>query len=137
MFQELFLNKIIMNKIVKIIISSFAVIITSYILKAGIHVPDYFTAIIIAIVLSLLNTYLKPLLIMLTIPATFFSLGLFLLVLNALIIIIASAIIPEFKVDSFWWALAFSIILSVVTYLLELPDKIKSGKIIVKKIKHE
>lgn len=126
-----------MKFLFKIIVTSFAVIITSYLLSGGIHVNDYFTAIIIAIVLSLLNTFLKPLLVLLTIPATIFSFGLFLLVLNAIIILIAASLVTGFRVDSFWWALAFSIILSIVTFLLELPDKIKSKKIIIKKTKHE
>jgi putative membrane protein len=126
-----------MKFFLKILITSFAVVITAYLLS-GIHIPNFTTAIVIAIVLTLLNIFIKPLLILLTIPATIFSFGLFLLVVNAFIILLASSIVPEFKVDSFWWALAFSIILSLVSYLLELPDKIKSGKIvIIKKSKNE
>ena len=77
-----------MKFLLKILVTSLAVIITAYLLKAGIHVPDYTTAIVIAIVLTLLNIFLKPILILLTIPATIFSLGLFLLVVNAFIIFI-------------------------------------------------
>ena len=126
-----------MKFLFKIIITSFAVVITSYLLL-GIHVPNFTTAIVIAIVLTLLNIFLKPILILLTIPATVFSFGLFLLVINAFIIMLASSLVPKFEVDSFWWALAFSIILSIVSFLLELPDKIKEGKIvIIKKSDHE
>jgi putative membrane protein len=126
-----------MKYLLKILVTSFAVVITAYLLK-GIHVPDFTTAIVIAIVITLLNIFLKPILVLLTIPATIFSFGLFLLVVNAFIILLASSLVPEFKVDSFWWALAFSIILSIVSYLLELPDKIKSGNIIIiKKTKDE
>jgi putative membrane protein len=120
----------------KIIVTSFAVVITSYLLR-GIHVPNFTTAIVIAIVLTILNIFLRPLLIMLTIPATIFSFGFFLLVINALIILIASYLVPEFIVDSFWWAFAFSIILSVISFILELPEKIKSGNIVIKKIDNE
>jgi putative membrane protein len=120
----------------KIIVTSLAVVITSYLLK-GIHVPNFTTAIVIAIVLTFLNIFLRPVLIMLTIPATIFSLGLFLLVINALIILIASYLVPEFVVDSFWWALAFSVILSIVSFILELPEKIKSGNIVIKKTNDE
>jgi len=125
-----------MKYIFKIIVTSFAVVITAYLLK-GIHVPNFTTAIVIAFVLTLLNIFLRPLLIILTIPATIFSLGLFLLVINAFIILLASSLVPEFKVDSFWWALAFSIILSVVSYILEIPEKIKSGNIVIKKLDDE
>ncbi|MFZ4413108.1 MAG: phage holin family protein [Bacteroidales bacterium] len=119
-----------MKFFLKIIVTSLAVVITAYLLK-GIHVPDFTTAVVIAIVITLLNIFLKPILILLTIPATIFSFGLFLLAINAFIILLASSLVPEFRVDSFWWAVAFSIILSIVSYLLELPDKIKEGKIVI------
>jgi putative membrane protein len=126
-----------MKYVFKIIITSFAVVITSYLLSDGIHVTNYFTAIIVAIVLSFLNIFLKPILILLTIPATIFSLGFFLLILNAFMIIITASLVDGFRVDSFWWAFAFSIILSVVTFLLEIPDRIKTKKIVIKKIDYE
>ena len=110
-----------MNTLVKIIITAFAVIITSYILP-GVKIDGFLTALIVAAVLSLLNAFVKPFLILLTIPITFFSFGLFLLVINAIIILLTSRLVPEFKVDGFWWALAFSIILSVVRALLESID---------------
>ena len=106
-----------MKLIFQIIISAFAVIITSYLLP-GIHVSDFITACLVAIVLAVLNNLLKPLLIILTIPITFFTFGLFLLVINAFIIILAGNIVPGFNVDGFWWALAFSIILSIVSSVL-------------------
>ncbi|HNW96849.1 MAG TPA: phage holin family protein [Bacteroidales bacterium] len=110
-----------MNTLVKIIITAFAVIITSYILP-GVKIDGFLTALIVAAVLSLLNIFIKPLLILLTIPITFYTFGLFLLVINAVIIIMTSSLVPGFKVDGFWWALAFSIILSVVRSLLESID---------------
>jgi len=106
-----------MKLIIQIIISAFAVIITSYLLP-GIHVSGFITACLVAIVLAVLNNLLKPLLIILTIPITFFTFGLFLLVINAFIIILAGNIVPGFNVDGFWWALAFSIILSIVSSVL-------------------
>lgn len=107
-----------MNFIVRIIVSTLAVIITSYLLK-GVHVDGALTALILAVVLALLNTFLKPLIILLTIPFTFLTLGLFLLVINVFIIYLATKLVPGFSVDGFWWALGFSIILSFVTSLLE------------------
>lgn len=111
-----------MRTLIKIIISAFAVIISSYLLR-GIHVKDFITALIVAAVLSVLNSILKPILVILTIPITFFTFGLFLLVINAAIIMLTSHIVPGFKVDGFWWAFGFSIILSIVTGILESFNK--------------
>lgn len=103
--------------ILQIIISGLAVIVAAYILP-GIAVADFFTGIVIAALLALLNMTVKPILIFLTIPITLVTLGLFLLVINAFIVIIAAQIIPGFVVDGFWWALLFSIILSLINSLL-------------------
>lgn len=110
----------------KIIVTSFAVVISSYLLSGGIHVNNYITAILVALVLSILNIFLKPILVLLTIPATIFSFGLFLLVINAIMIIITASLVDGFRVDSFGWAFVFSIILSLVTFILELPERFKS-----------
>ena len=105
--------------ILKLILNALAVIITAYLLP-GVHLTDFWYAVILAAFLALLNVSVKPVLIFLTIPATIISLGLFLLVINAFIIIIASWILePNFKVDGFWWALLFSILLSVIGSLFE------------------
>jgi len=106
-----------MNVLVKILLSSIAVIIASYLLP-GVYVDDFITAVIIAVLLSLLNVTVKPLLVILTIPITVFTLGLFLLAINAVIILIASSIVPGFVVDNFWWALIFSLLLSLINALL-------------------
>ncbi|WP_370086112.1 phage holin family protein [Ekhidna sp.] len=106
-----------MNILVKILLSSIAVIIASYLLP-GVAVDGFITAVIVAVLLALLNSSVKPLLILLTIPLTIFTLGLFLLVINALIILMADAIVPGFEVHSFWWALIFSLVLSVINALL-------------------
>lgn len=106
-----------MNILVKILLSSIGVVIASYLLP-GVVVDEFITAIIIAVLLSLLNVTVKPLLIILTIPLTVFTLGLFLLVINAIIILIASAVVPGFVVDNFWWALLFSLVLSLINALL-------------------
>jgi putative membrane protein len=76
------------------------------------------TAIIVAIVLGLLNLTIKPLLILLTIPATVVTFGLFLFVINALVIMAADSLVGGFAVQSFWWALLFSLLLSFINSLL-------------------
>lgn len=106
-----------MNFLGKILLSSIAVIIASYLIP-GIYVDNFFAAVIIAVILSLLNVTIKPLLIVLTIPLTILSLGLFLLAINAVIVLIAGAIVPGFEVDGFWWALVFSLVLSITNSLL-------------------
>lgn len=110
--------------IVKIIISAFAVMISAWLLP-GVEVlnDNFLSAIVIAAVLALLNAVLKPLLVIFTIPITIFSLGLFLLVINAVIILIADRLVGDFVVHGFWWALLFSIILSVITAIFEGINK--------------
>jgi putative membrane protein len=107
-----------MNFLINIFIVTIAVLISSYLLP-GVTVKNFLSALLVAFVLALLNTFLKPLMVILTIPFTIVTFGLFLLVINALIIMLVSAIIPSFKVDGFWWAMLFSIILSIVTWLLD------------------
>ena len=107
-----------MNFIIKLLLTAVAVVISAYLLP-GVHVDDFLTAIIIGAVLAVLNVTVKPLLIIFTIPATLFSLGLFLLVINAVIILIADWVVPGFEVDGFWWALAFSLILWLVNTVMQ------------------
>lgn len=107
-----------MNFLINIFIVTIAVLISSYLLP-GVTVKNFLSALLVAFVLALLNTFLKPLMVILTIPFTIVTFGLFLLVINALIIMLVSTIIPSFKVDGFWWAMLFSIILSIVTWLLD------------------
>ncbi len=111
-----------MNVLVKLLVTTLAVIITSYLLP-GVAVAGFIDALVVAFVLGLLNVLLKPVLVILTIPVTIMTLGLFLLVINAFIIQLAAYFVSGFNVANFWWALLFSIILSVVSWLLELPAK--------------
>jgi putative membrane protein len=106
-----------MNFLIRLIITSLGAVFTAYLLP-GVEIKDFFTAIILALVLALLNLLVKPILIILTLPATIFTLGLFLLVINAIIILLASSIVPGFKVDGFWWALLFSIVLTIITGIM-------------------
>lgn len=104
--------------ITKAILTSVAVLLASYLLK-GVSVDSTITAMIVAVVLGLLNTFIKPILIVLTIPFTVVTLGLFLLVINILIVYWASDLVPGFKVDNWFSALLFSIIVSFTSSLLE------------------
>ena len=115
----LYLPKIIpMKFIAQLIVSALAVIVTSMILP-GVHVDNAITAIIVAAVLALLNAVIRPVLVILTIPITVFTLGFFLLVINAFIILLASKIVDGFHVNGFWIALLFGLLLTLVTALFE------------------
>lgn len=111
-----------MNFFLKVLVTSLAVVVATYVLP-GVDLQNFLSALLVALVLGLLNMLLKPLLVLLTIPVTIFTFGLFLLVINAFIVQIADFLIRGFEVQNFWWALLFSILLSLVTYLLELPVK--------------
>lgn len=111
-----------MQFIIKIILSSFSVMVASWLLQ-GVVIRDYLSAILVAFVLALLNMVLKPLLVILTIPVTIFTFGLFLLVINAVIALIAGHLVEGFYIAGFWWAMGFSIIVSVLNYLINLNDR--------------
>ena len=106
-----------MNLILRILLSAIAVVILAKILP-GVGVDSYTTAIIVAIVLSLLNFIVKPILVILTLPVTILTLGLFLLIINAIIILLADYFIDGFQVNNIWWALLFSLLLSFLQSIL-------------------
>jgi len=105
-----------MSGIIRFLLSGVAVLLTAYLLP-GVHVDHYGYALLVAAVLAIVNFIIKPILIVLTIPITVITLGLFLLVINALMILLVDSLIDGFRVDGFWWALAFSLILSVFNSL--------------------
>jgi putative membrane protein len=106
-----------MKLIIRILITSALVLLIANFMT-GVHVDGFSRALIVAVVLGLLNIFIKPILVILTLPITFITLGLFLLVINALIIILCDNIVGGFSVDSFFTALLFSIILSVSQSLM-------------------
>lgn len=101
----------------KVLVCSVNVFILAYILP-GISIVDFFTAVLVAIVLSALDAIVKPLLILLTLPATILTLGLFLFVINACIILLDDYFVHGFMVDSFWYALLLSALLSFFNSLV-------------------
>jgi putative membrane protein len=114
-----------MNFLAQLVVSALAVIVTSFILP-GVEMVSALTGILVAAVLAVLNTVLKPLLIVLTIPITILTFGLFLLVINAGMILLASKLVPGFHVDGFLTALFFSIILSLVTSIFNSLNRQKN-----------
>lgn len=114
-----------MNFLIKVLITAVNAFALAWFLP-GIDIKDFFTAIIVAFVLALLDAVVKPILIIFTLPATIFTLGLFLFVINAIIILIDDHFVGGFRVDGFWYALLFSICLSLINsviYKMVLKDK--------------
>lgn len=107
----------------QLIVMTLATILAAYLLP-GVHIGSVGAAIITAIVIALLNNFIRPILIVLTLPFTVVTMGLFLLVINAIIIMLASGLVGKFEVDGFWSALLFSLLLTVFDYLLELPNRL-------------
>lgn len=99
--------------ILRFLLSGLAVLLAGYLLP-GVSVEHFGYALLVAVVLSIVNVLVKPVLVILTIPITVLTLGLFLLVINALMILLVDYLTPGFDVDGFWWALAFSLILSLI-----------------------
>jgi putative membrane protein len=120
-----------MNFLAKLFISTFAVLITAFFLDGvtisqnqflsfdSAEINKFLTAFLVAVVLAFLNTIVKPILTILSLPITFFTLGLFLLIINAVIILFTDKLVDGFKVDGFWTALWFSLVLSIVSAILE------------------
>lgn len=107
-----------MNIIINAIILILSVLGASYVLP-GVKVASLGTIIIISFVIGLLNIFVKPIFIILTLPINILTFGLFTFVINAAIIMIAAFLTEGFSVDNFWWAFLFSIIISIIAYILE------------------
>lgn len=86
----------------------------------GVTITSYWSAILLAIVLGLLDVFVKPLLEFISIPVTVLTLGLFMLVINAVIILLASWLLSSFQVSGFWTAMLYSVIFSVVSWIIGL-----------------
>ena len=112
-----------MRWIINLLITAVVVYALSILLKPHVAIDSFSTAIIFALVLAVLNAIVKPLLILLTLPLTIITLGLFLLVINVLIIILADKFVSGIKIDSFWWAFIFGLLLSVVSTILQKLEK--------------
>ena len=111
--------------IVRLIVAALAVLISSFTLD-GVNVDPWWWAVIIAIVLGFVNSCIRPLVKLLALPINIVTLGLFTFVINALMVLLCSWLVgPHFEVQGFWWALAFSIVMTIVAWLLHLfvPSK--------------
>ncbi|HEX9980014.1 MAG TPA: phage holin family protein [Flavobacterium sp.] len=114
-----------MKLLFRILVTSALVLLLSYFMR-GVVVDSFLTSIIVAVVLGLLNIFIKPVIVLFTLPVTIVTFGVFLLVINALMILLCTEIVGGFSVDSFWTALLFSLLLSLsqsLVYGLMREDK--------------
>lgn len=102
--------------LVKILLGGISVLIAEFFLS-GVHIDTALTGFILAAVIILINMTIRPILVILTLPLTLITLGLFLLVINALMFMLAEKLIPGFHLDGFWWAVIFAIIVSIINSL--------------------
>jgi len=118
------------NYIIRLLLDAVAILAAAYLLP-GVEIEGYWAAILVAFSLSILNSIAKPLMVIVTIPVTVFSLGLFLFVINAFMILLADWVVDEFMVDGFWYALLFSLVLTLFKSLLNglFKDSSKSAKV--------
>ena len=111
-----------MNIFLQWVVTAVAIIVTAYLLP-GVQVTGVFAALVAALVLGLVNVFIRPVLILLTLPINILTLGLFILVINALLIMLCASIVPGFAVQGFWWALIFGVVLAVVGCILGVVTK--------------
>jgi len=104
--------------IVRLIINMVAILIISYLFPRMIRVDGFLAALVAAFLLGIVNTILRPVLVLLTFPITLLTLGLFLLVINGLMLWLVSALVSGFHVSGFWGAVLGSILISIVSWIL-------------------
>ena len=107
------------NLLIRLLITTILIVVLSNFLP-GIQVGTIKTALIVAVVLGLLNTFLKPILVFFTLPITLLTLGLFLLVINTAMVLLADYLIDDFSVATFVNAFIFSVVLSLSQWILNL-----------------
>jgi putative membrane protein len=106
-----------MRLLTYLLVNSIAIMVASYILP-GVKVDAITTVLMVAIVLGVINTFIKPIILLLTLPLTLVTLGLFTFIINALLVLLTSKIVHGFSVQNFLWALLFSLVVSVVSAFL-------------------
>jgi putative membrane protein len=109
-----------MRFIIKVFFTACAVMVAGWLMSPHIYVESFLTGILVAFILAILNAVVRPILVFISIPATVLSLGLFIFVINALIVMLAAYLIdsPKFSIEGFWWALLFSLVVSFVSSIL-------------------
>lgn len=107
-----------LNILISVILSSIAVYVAANILP-GVHISSFWTALIVAVVLGIINSYIRTFIFLITLPINILTLGLFTFVIIGGIVMFVTYIVPGFKVDSFWWALAFAFVVAIFNSFLQ------------------
>lgn len=110
--------------ILTLLVSSIAVFVSANLLP-GVHVQNFGTALMVAVVLGIINAFIRPIIFILTLPINILTLGLFTLVIIAGLIMLTATIVPGFQVDGFWWAIAFAFVLWIINSFLFSLNRIK------------
>lgn len=112
-----------MSLLAKILINGFAIYLTAYFLREGVIIKDFYAAIVVYLVLSLINTFIKPILKILFLPLSFITLGFFNFVINGFLILLITYFVPGFYIKNIFWAIIFSLFLSLINWLLNFLVK--------------
>lgn len=107
-----------MNLFIRLILGALSVMIAGYFLP-GVHIRDFFVAVVVSLVIGFLNTFVKPVLKILTLPINVLTLGLFTFVINGILILFVSNLVPGFTVDGLWTAILYGIVLSVIGWVID------------------
>jgi len=107
-----------MSILIKWLLTSLFILILPYIIK-GVKVTNFLTALLVSLVLGILNVIIKPILILLTLPINILTLGLFTFVINGLMVLLVTQLVPGFEIANFWYAILFAIVLSIFNWLIK------------------
>lgn len=105
--------------IINWLLAALAIVVTAYLLP-GVSLSGFVPALVTALVLGLVNAFIRPMILLLTLPINMLTLGLFTLVINAALIMLVSKLVSGFQVQNFWWALVFSVLLAVINWGLSI-----------------
>jgi putative membrane protein len=106
-----------MDILINLLVSGLSVFLADYLL-AGIKVSSFIQAIMVGIILGIVNTIIRPIILFFTLPLNLVTFGLFTFVVNALMVLLVAKVVPDFYVANFWWALAFSVVVSLISTFL-------------------
>ena len=101
----------------KVLIGAISVFLADFLLS-GVQISSLLSGIVLVVVIILINFTIKPILVLFTLPISQLTFGLFLVVINAVVVLLAAELTPGFTVDGFWWAMAFALILSLINSIL-------------------
>lgn len=116
-----------LNFLLNLLLSALAVFFSSKILP-GVHIEGLTTSLWVAFLLGLVNAFVRPILLILTLPINILTLGILTFIINALMILLVDTLVGSFQIDNFWWALIFSFVLSVISGILHAVIPVKNSE---------